>query len=126
MKRLLIQSPLIGEYRFIRQAGFPRFGHVLLSVESSSREGLSFHWDVLPEQIPEMFREAVYRGVSRSFEPGAQFGEYVPDGLSVRVIGGSFQENDSNEGSFEIASMQAFAQALTASPRHLTTTFHTT
>ena len=112
MKRLLIQSPLTGECRFIRQTGFPRFGHVLLTVEASCTDGLSFQWDVLPEQIPEMFREAVCRGVRRSFEPGAQFGEYAPDGLLVRVIGGSFQEKDSNEGSFEIASKQAFAQAL--------------
>lgn len=114
MKRLLVQSPLTGECRFIRQAGFPRFGHVLLSVEPSSKEGLAFRWDVLPEQIPEIFREAVYTGVRRSFEPGAQFGEYASDGLLVRVIGGSFHETDSNEGSFEIASMQAFARALTS------------
>jgi hypothetical protein len=84
----------------------------LLSVEPSYKDGLSFQWDVLPEQIPEIFREAIYRGVSRSFEPEAQFGEFAPDGLLVRVIGGSFHETDSNEGSFEIASMQAFAHAL--------------
>lgn len=113
-RKLLVQRPLTGEYRFIRQTGFPRFGHVSLSVEPSSEDGLSFRWDVVPEQIPEMFREAVYKGVTRSFEPGAQFGEYAPDGLLVRVIGGSFHETDSNEGSFEIASMQAFAHALTA------------
>ncbi|WP_395345914.1 hypothetical protein [Variovorax sp. UC122_21] len=112
MKKLLIQRATTGEGQFIRQIGFPRFGHVVLSVEPSSRSGLSFQWEVSPEQIPEMFRDAVRRGVSRMFEPGAKFDQYEPDGILIRVVGGSSHDTDSNEGSFEIAAMKAFVMAL--------------
>lgn len=96
--------------------GFPRFGHVVLSVEPSSGSGLSFRWEVSPEQIPEIFRDAVRRGVSRTFEPGAQFAQYEPNGILIRVVGGSSHVTDSNEGSFEIAAMEAFVMALAPPP----------
>ncbi|WP_208507538.1 hypothetical protein [Variovorax paradoxus] len=112
MKRLLIQRATTGEGQFIRQIGFPRFGHVVLSVEPSSGSGLSFQWEVSPEQIPEMFRDAVRRGVGRMFEPGAKFDQYEPDGILISVVGGSSHDTDSNEGSFEIAAMKAFVMAL--------------
>lgn len=111
-KKLLVQRATTGEGRFIRQAGFPRFGHVVLTVEHSFDHGLSFRWEVSQEQIPEMFRRAVCRGVSRVFEPGAKFGQYQPDGILVRVVGGTSHETDSNEGSFEVAAMQAFVMAV--------------
>ncbi|MGJ7501327.1 hypothetical protein ACSFA3_24235 [Variovorax sp. RHLX14] len=104
-----------GEGRIVRQSGgLHRYGHVVLSVEASSGANLSFNWEVLPEQIPDMFKDAVYRGVRRSFEADAQFDGYSPDGLLVRVVAGSFHQTDSNEGSFEMASMQAFSKALTS------------
>jgi hypothetical protein len=112
MKKLLIQRATMGEGRIVRQTGFPRFGHVVLSVEPSSESGLSFQWEVSPEHIPQMFRDAVRRGVSRMFEPGAKFAQYEPDGILIRVVGGSSHGTDSNEGSFEIAAMEAFVMAL--------------
>lgn len=112
MKKLLIQRATTGEGRFIRQTGFPRFGHVVLSVEPSFGSGLSFQWEVSQEQIPEMFRGSIQMGVSRTFEPGARFAQYEPDGILIRVVGGSCHETDSNEGSFEIAAMEAFVMAL--------------
>jgi hypothetical protein len=89
---------------------------VVLSVEPSSGSGLSFQWEVSPEQIPEMFRDAVRRAVSRMFEPGAKFAQYEPDGILIRVVGGSSHDTDSNEGSFEIAAMEAFVMALAPPP----------
>ena len=113
MKKLLIPAPVSGEGRIVRQSGgLHRYGHVILSVEASSGADLSFAWEVLPEQIPDMFKDAVYRGVRRLFEADAQLDGYSPDGLLVRVVAGSFHQTDSNEGSFEMASMQAFEKAL--------------
>lgn len=115
MKKLLVPTPVSGEGRIVRQSGgLHRYGHVVLSVEASSGAELSFAWEVLPEQIPDMFKDAVYRGVRRSFEADATFDGYSPEGLLVRVVDGSFHQSDSNEGSFEMASMQAFAKALTS------------
>ena len=88
----------------------------MLSVEPSSGSGLLFQWEVSPEQIPEMFRDAVRRGVRRMFEPGAKFAQYEPDGILIRVVGGSSHVTDSNEGSFEIAAMEAFVVALAPPP----------
>lgn len=118
MKRLVVPAPVTGEGRIVRQSGgLHRYGHVVLVVETSADTDLSFAWEVLPEQIPGMFKDAVYRGVRRSFEPDAQFAGYSPDGLLVRVVAGSFHQIDSNEGSFEMASMQAFAKAVTTLAR---------
>src|SRR5690349_6443102 len=104
--------PARGEGRFVRQAGgLHRYGHVVLIVESAPAE-LSFSWEVFAEQIPDMFKDAVYRGVSRSFEPGGLFGSYISHGLRVRVVDGSWHETDSNEGSFEIASALALKDAI--------------
>lgn len=41
-----------------------------------------------------------------------QFDGYSPDCRLVPVVAGSFHQTDSNEGSFELASMRAFAKAL--------------
>ncbi|CAN7261425.1 hypothetical protein LJR129_001165 [Acidovorax sp. LjRoot129] len=113
MKNLLVPAPVSGEGRIVRQSGgLHRYGHVVLSIEAAPGADLSFIWEVLPDQIPDMFRDAVYRGVRRSFEADAHFGGYSPDGLLIRVVAGSFHETDSNEGSFEMASMEALARAL--------------
>jgi elongation factor G len=113
MKRLIVPVPVSGEGRIVRQSGgLHRYGHVVLSVETSPSTALLFDWQVLPVQIPDVFREAIFRGVRRSFKDGAQFDGVSSDGLLVRVVGGSFHETDSNEGSFEIAAMQAFSKAL--------------
>lgn len=104
--------PARGEGRFVRQAGGRHpYGHVVLIVESAPA-GLSFSWEVSAEQIPDMFKAAVYRGVSRSFEPGAMFGSHISHGLRVRIVDGSWHETDSNQGSFEIVSALALKDAM--------------
>ncbi|MRW92024.1 hypothetical protein GJ699_18685 [Duganella sp. FT80W] len=112
MMKSVLCLPVRGVGRIVRQSGgLHRYGQVVLIVESAPAE-LSFSWEVTARQIPELFKDAVYRGVSRSFEPGAMFGSYVSDGLRVRIIDGSYHEQDSNEGSFEIAATLALKDAL--------------
>lgn len=112
MMKSVLFPPVRGEGRIVRQAGgLHRYGHVVLLVESAPAE-LCFSWEVSAVQIPDLFKDAVCRGVTRSFEPGAVFGSYVPDGLRVRIVDGSWHEIDSNEGSFEIASALALKDAL--------------
>lgn len=112
MKKLIFQAPLRGEGRYVRQnGGLHRYGHVVLLLEHALT-GLSFSWEVSEKQIPAIFKEAIYRGVRCSFWPGEKFENYIPDGLLVRIVDGSSHENDSNEGSFEIASALAISMAL--------------
>lgn len=61
--------------------GLQRYARVVLSVEASSGPEPSFTWDVSPEQIPDIFKDAVYLGVRQSFEADAQFDGYSPEGL---------------------------------------------
>ena len=111
MKKFELKSPLRGEGRIVRQAGgLHRYGHIIVSVEAT-QTAFSISWEVLPGQIPEVFKEAVYRGIKAMFRPGAKFGTYSTDGLLVRIIDGRSHETDSNEGSFEIASALALTAA---------------
>ena len=112
MKKFELEGPLRGEGRIVRQAGgMHRYGHVILSVEQV-HTALSFAWEVSPAQIPEEFRAAVCRGICAQFEPHARFGTYSTDGLLIRIVDGSSDSVDSNEGSFEIAASLALLSAL--------------
>jgi len=108
-------SPVRAEGRFIRQSGPPgHYGHVVLSVEPSSQSDLSFSWEVDDDQIPPMFKAAVYQGVEVLFEPDARFHGFACENTVVRVVGGSFHETDSKELSFKMAAAEAFSKAVTA------------
>jgi elongation factor G len=115
MDTLHFPQPIKAEGRFIRQSGpIGRFGHVVLIVEQSSSERLEFSWQVPASAIPAMFQSAVVRGVTRLFEPGAKLAEFSPSSLHVRVVGGTFHPTDSNEGSYEVASANAFINAVSS------------
>jgi elongation factor G len=102
-----------GEARFIRQQGSPgRYGHVALQVEETDVRELEMVWMVPAASIPEVYREAVFRGISSLFEAGAKFDGYFPGKLCVKVVGGSQHETDSNESSYFIAAAMAFINAV--------------
>ncbi|WP_431095357.1 hypothetical protein [Polaromonas aquatica] len=109
-----LQCPATGEGRFIRQQGSPgRYGHVSLLVEpAEGGEPWALLWEVQPFQIPDHFEEAVRRGIASLFVEDAPLGRWPLEGFSVRVIGGSFHDTDSNELSFVMAAGYAFLDAL--------------
>ena len=114
LKRFELQGALRGEGRIVRQAGgMHRYGHVILSVEPV-QSSLLLAWEVSAAQIPDEFKEAVFRGIKAQFLPGARFDSYTADGLRIRIVDGSSHQTDSNEGSFEIASSLALLNALEA------------
>lgn len=112
MKRFKLRCALRGEGKIVRQAGgMHRYGHVILSIEPV-QTSLSLSWEVSPELIPEIFKNAAFRGIEAQFRPGAQFEQYTTDGLRIRIVDGSSHQTDSNEASFEIASSLALLNAL--------------
>ena len=113
MKTLHFPQPTKAEGRFIKQSGpIGRFGHVVLLVEQTTSHRLELSWQVPQSAIPAEFQESVTRGIRRLFEPGAKFSGVSPVGLLVRVVGGTFHPTDSNEISYELASSQAFLNAV--------------
>jgi elongation factor G len=112
LKIFELQGALRGEGKIIRQTGgMHRYGHVILCVEPV-QSSLSLAWEVSAEQIPDEFKDAVFRGINAQFRPGARFDNYTTDGLRIRIVDGSSHQTDSNEGSFEIASSLALLNAL--------------
>lgn len=102
-----------GEGKFIRQAGPPgHYGHVVMVVEPSTDDGLTFVWSVGEAAIPERFSQAVMRGIDLTFAEAGQFHGCTFTLTRVRIIDGSYHEIDSRERSFEIASALAFANAV--------------
>lgn len=103
-----------GEGRHVRQSGPPgRFAHVILEVRCVDEPvALSIEWDAPEESIPACFRDAVVRAVVRSFESGGKYCDFSSEGLVIRVIGGTTHSTDSNEGSFEIATVFALREVL--------------
>ena len=109
-----LQRPATGEGRFIRQQGSPgRYGHVSLLVEPTEEgDPWALLWEVQSSQIPPHFGEAVRRGIVSLFVEGAPLERWPLEGFSVRVVGGSFHDTDSNELSFVMAAGYAFLDAL--------------
>ena len=113
MKHLVFPTPTRGEGRFIRQQGSPgRYGHVVLLVQSSDQPLLPIEWSVPEECIPLAYMQAISQGITGLFEAESKFSKWSPTGFSVRVIGGSHHETDSNEVSYTLAAAEAFIHAV--------------
>jgi elongation factor G len=114
VQSLQVKQPTLGEARFVRQrGGLHRYGHVVLVVESCNMDVLEIIWEVPESAIPAEFRQAVLRGIHGVFEPEAKYAAFTSSGLKVKIVGGSYHDTDSNEGSYEIAGGLAFINAIT-------------
>lgn len=102
-----------GEGTYVRQQGPPgHYGHVILIVEASPNDGLTFQWEVAETAIPKVFAEAVQRGIQQTCEAHGAFAGSAFTRTAVRIIDGSFHDFDSRERSFELAAAQAFENAV--------------
>ncbi|MCL2626136.1 MAG: elongation factor G [Cystobacterineae bacterium] len=111
--RETVTQPAEGEGKYIRQSGSKGlYGHVLLRVEpGATGAGLKFE-SVLEgeEEIPSEFIPSIERGVVEATTSGVLAGYPLVD-LKVVLLGGSFDEKDSDEISFKIAASMAFREA---------------
>jgi len=101
-----------GESKYVRQSGNKGlYGHVRLRVEpGATGEGLTFEGAVSEEEIPSEFVPAIERGIMEATSSGILAGYPLVD-LKVTLLGGSFDEQDSEEIAFKIAASMAFREA---------------
>jgi len=100
------------EGRFVTQgAGKDQYGHVILELEPLPRgQGVQFENKVSVEQVPREFMTAVEKGVRDSLDSGPLIGYPTTDVL-VRLVGGSYDEENSTEMAFGVAASMACRKA---------------
>jgi elongation factor G len=100
------------EGRFVTQgSGKEQYGHVVLELEPLPRgEGIQFENAVSADQVPGEFIVAVEKGVRDSLDSGPLIGYPVTDVLA-RLVGGSYDEENSTEMAFGVAATMACRKA---------------
>ena len=100
------------EGRFVTQGGGKeQYGHVQLVLEPLQRgSGVQFENAVSTGQIPVEFIAAVEKGVRDSLDSGPLIGYPVTD-VRARLVGGSYDEENSTEMAFGVAATMACRKA---------------
>ena len=101
-----------GEGRFeTHGGGKDQYGHVVLELIPEKRgSGISFERRVEDEQIPSEFLEAIEKGVRDSLDSGPLIGYPMVD-VTARLVGGSYDEENSTEMAFGVAATMACRKA---------------
>ena len=100
------------EGKFDQQTGAKgMYGHVIIEVEPLGRsEGVVFKSVVKDDTIPDIFLEAIEKGIRDSLDAGPLIGYPVTD-IKVTLVGGSYSEEESSEMAFGVASSMAIRRA---------------
>jgi len=106
--RETITEPVRTEGRFIRQTGgHGQYGHVWLELEPLAKgEGYIFEDETSNGVIPKQFIPAIDQGVQEAMESGVLAGYPVVD-IMVRLVDGSYHDEDSSALAFKIAGSMA-------------------
>ncbi len=106
--RETITIPVRSEGRFIRQTGgHGQYGHVWLELEPVAKgEGYIFEDATKNGVVPKQFIPAVDAGIREAMESGVLAGYPVVD-VKIRLVDGSFHEEDSSALAFKIAGSMA-------------------
>ncbi len=101
-----------GEGRFIKQiAGKNQFAVVVLQIEPNEvGKGLKFENLVPLEKIPKQFIHPIEMGIKEAMLGGVLFGYQMID-VKAKLVDGSFDQQESSEIAFKIASSMAFRNA---------------
>jgi elongation factor G len=101
-----------GEGRFETQGGGKdQYGHVIIELIPEKRgSGVSFESCVKSDQIPAEFLEAIEKGVRDSLDSGPLIGYPMVD-VTARLVGGSYDEENSTEMAFGVAATKACRKA---------------
>jgi elongation factor G len=106
--RETITVPVRSEGRYIRQTGgHGQYGHVWLELEPLAKgEGYVFEDVTRNGSIPREYVPAIDEGVQEAMESGVLAGYPVVD-IKVRLVDGSYHEEDSSTLAFKIAGSMA-------------------
>ncbi len=84
-----------------------QYGHVKIEIEPLARgAGFEFVSEVDNEQIPDIFLGAIEKGISDSLDSGPLIGYPLTD-VRVKLVGGSYHEEESTDMAFGVASAMA-------------------
>jgi len=110
--RETIIRPATAEERFeTHGAGREQYGHVVIELVPGERgSGVHFAHLVDEEQIPERFLAAIEKGVRDSLDSGPLVGYPLID-VTARLVGGSYDEENSTEMAFGVAATMACRKA---------------
>jgi elongation factor G len=110
-KETLIKSAS-GDGRFETQGGAKdQYGHAVIELIPEKRgSGISFESCVESDQIPAEFLEAIEKGVRDSLDSGPLIGYPMID-ITARLVGGSYDEDNSTEMAFGVAATMACRKA---------------
>ncbi|MDL2123464.1 MAG: elongation factor G [Deltaproteobacteria bacterium] len=93
-------------------AGHHLFGEVRLKLKPLARgKGKKFRSEISPETIPEVFINAIEKGIMESLESGALMGYPVVD-VEAIVTGGSCKESLASELAYTVCASMACKEAL--------------
>ncbi len=88
-----------------------QYGHVIIEVEPLERgAGIVFVSSVDKEFIPDQFLNSIKKGIVDSLDSGPLIGYPLTD-IKVRLVGGSYHEEESTEMAFGIAGAMAIRRA---------------
>jgi len=106
--RETITIPVRAEGRYIRQTGgHGQYGHVWLEMEPLTKgSGYVFENEISNGKVPKEFIPAVDQGIQEAMESGVLAGYPVVD-IKVKLVDGSFHEEDSSPLAFKIAGSMA-------------------
>ncbi len=101
------------EGRFEQLTGTTQYGHVVLQIAPLARgSGFVFQSEVDDKTVPPMYLAAVERGVKDTLDSGPLVGYPLTD-IEVRLVGGSYDEDNSTEMAFGVAASMALRKAAT-------------
>ena len=111
--RETITKPVRAEGRFIRQTGgHGQYGHVWVKLEPLTKgEGYVFVDETSNGVIPKQYIPAVDQGIREAMESGVLAGYPVVD-IRIRLVDGSFHEEDSSALAFKIAGSMALRKGV--------------
>lgn len=97
-----------------------QYGHVEIEIAPLERgEGIVFTSEVDKERIPDEFLASIEKGIVDSLDSGPLVGYPLTD-IAIRLVGGSYHEDESTEMAFGIAGAMAIRRATAdAEPRLL-------
>jgi len=101
-----------GEGQFIRQlSGKNQYGHCILKLLPLERgQGVRFKSEVKEEKLPKEFWGSIEKGAKEALEAGVLAGFQMVD-VDIRLVGGSYNEEDSTEMAYKIAASMALKSA---------------
>ena len=109
--RYTISRPIDGEAKYI-DSDLEKYAHIRVVVSPCEEEGNQFQWRPPEGDLPLAFMaEACREGATAALDPLPGGGRLVR--VCVSVIGGSYHEQDTDEGAVRIATMRAVRDALT-------------